>query len=161
LQLLNPVPDATYDNGSVCEDSVSEDVAEEMSVQSTDVSSSSAAITNTLEPSPIMLEETTNLITLVIGNTHRPVTAMPVGSPNKHLWTFYLLASRPEIIEEVKVYLVSSFRANLNLHIEEVLINVSTISMRLSNHHLLYLEALRTRSPALAGVISQFKSKSS
>ena len=147
--------------GSVCEDSVSEDVAEEMRVQSTDGSSSSAAITNTLEPSPIMSEETTNLVNLVIGNTHRMVTPA-AGSSNKHLWTFYLLASELEIIEAVKVSLVSSFRANLNLHIiEEVLINVSTLSIRLSHHHLLYLEALPTRSPALAGVISQFKFKSS
>jgi hypothetical protein len=139
---------------SVCEDSVSEDVAEEMRVQSTDGSSSSAAITNTLEPSPIMSEETTNLVTLVIGNTHRLVTPA-AGSENKHLWTFYILALRPEIIKEVKVYLVSSFRANFNLYIiEEVLINVSTLSIRLSRHHLLYLEALPTRSPALAGVIS-------
>jgi hypothetical protein len=147
--------------GSVWEDSVSENVAEEMSVQSTDCSSSSTAITNTLEPSPIMSEETANLVTLVIGNTHRLVTLV-AGSLNKHLWTFYLLASGPEIIEEVKIYIVSSFRANLNLHIiEEVLINASTLSIRLSRHHLLYLEALPTRSPALAGVISQFESKSS
>jgi hypothetical protein len=96
---------------SVCEDSVSDDVTEEMRVQSTDGStgSSSAAITNTLEPSPIMSEETTNLVTLVIGNTHRLVTPA-ARSSNKHLWTFYLLASGPEIIEEVKVYLVSSFK---------------------------------------------------
>jgi hypothetical protein len=147
--------------GSVCEDSVSEDVAEEMRVQSTDGSSSSAAITNTLEPSPIVSGETTGLMTLVIGNTHRPVIPA-AGSLNKHSWTFYLLASGPEIIEEVKVYLVSSFRANLNLHIiEEVLINVSTLSIQLSRHRLLYVEALPTRSPALAGVISRFESKSS
>lgn len=136
--------------GSVCEDSVSEDVAEEMSVHSEDGSSSNAAM-NLLEPS--IMSETTNLVTLVIGNTHRPVTV--AGSSNKHLWKFYLLASRPEIIEEVKVYLVSNFRANLNIHtIEGSLINVSTLSIRLSTHHLLYSEALPMRSPALAGVIS-------
>jgi len=94
--------------GSVCEDSVSEDVAQEMRVQSMDGSSSSAAITNTLEPSP-MSEETTDLVTLVIGNTHRLVTPA-AGSSNKHVWKFYLLTSGPEIIEEVKVYLHQTFR---------------------------------------------------
>jgi hypothetical protein len=100
--------------GSVCGDSVSEDVAEKMRVHSADSSSSSAAITNTLEPSLIMSEEMTDLMTLVIGNTHRLVIPA-AGSENKHLWTFYVLTSGPEIIEEVRIYLVSSFRANLDL----------------------------------------------
>ena len=101
--------------GAVCGDSISEDVAEEMRVHAVDASSSSsAAITNILQPSPIVSEKTTDLMTLVTGNTHRLVR-FPAGSSSKHLWTFYLLTSGPEIIEEVRVYLVSSFRANLDL----------------------------------------------
>lgn len=88
---------------SVCGDSVAEDVAEEMSIHSLDSSSSNIVITNT---PPSALEKTTDLLTLVTGNTHRLVTP-PKGSPNKHLWTFYLLASGPEMIEEVRVHLVS------------------------------------------------------
>jgi hypothetical protein len=93
---------------SVCGDSVSEDVAEEMRVHSSDGSSS----TNTLVPSPITLEEKTIIMTLVTGNTHRLVTPAK-GSENAHLWTFYLDTSRPEMIEEVRVNLVSSFKAIL------------------------------------------------
>ena len=97
--------------GSVCGDFVSEDVAEKMSVHTADSSSSSSAITNALEPSPMMPEETPDLMTLVIGNTHRLVIPEK-GSSNKHLWTFYLITSQSELIEEVRVYLVSSFSAN-------------------------------------------------
>jgi hypothetical protein len=99
--------------GSICVDSVSEDVAQEMRIHSSDSSSSSTAVTSSLETSPNMSEE---LMTLVIGNTHRLVIPT-AGSPNQHLWTFYLLASRPEIIKEVRVHLVSSFRANINLQV--------------------------------------------
>ena len=88
---------------SVYGDSVSKDVAEEMHIHSADGSSSNVAITNTLEPLPIMSED---LMTLIIGNTHRLVIP-EAESLNKHLWTFYLHTSRPEIIEEVRVNLVS------------------------------------------------------
>lgn len=107
---------------SICGDSVSEDVAEEMRVH-WDGSGSSALISNNLKPSPAVLVETRDIMTLVIGNTHRLVEPK-AGSPNKHLWTFYLLTSRPEIIKEVRVYLVSSFTVNFDLQIvAEVLIN--------------------------------------
>jgi hypothetical protein len=100
--------------GSVCGDSVSEDVAEEMRFQSEDSSSSyeddSNANLNTLEPSPFTLKDETDLMTLVIGNTHRLVIPA-AGTSNKHLWTFYLLTSMPEIIEEVRVHLVSSLQS--------------------------------------------------
>ena len=97
---------------SICGDSVSEDVAEEMRVHSEDGSDSSALISNTLKPSPVVLVGTRDIMTMVIGNTHRLVTPK-AGSPNKHLWTFYLLTSGPEIIKEVRVCLVSSFADNL------------------------------------------------
>ena len=93
--------------GSVCGDSVSEDVAEEMSVHTAADS----------EPSPIVPEETSDLMTLVIGNTHRLVIPEG-GSSNKHLWTFYLITSQPELIEEVRVHLVSSFSTNPSQIIE-------------------------------------------
>jgi len=105
--------------GSVCGDSVSEDVAEEMRFHAVD-DSSSVTTTNALQPSPIISGKT-DLMTLVIGNTHRLV--MPkAGSRNQHLWTFYLLTSEPEIIEEVRISLVSSFKANLLHVIEEVVL---------------------------------------
>jgi len=95
--------------GSVCGDSVSEDVAEEMRFQSED-SSDDLSVNTLLEPPPITLEDKTDLtgMTLVIGNTHRLVIR-ETGSPNKHLWTFYLLTSVPEIIKEVRVHLHESF----------------------------------------------------
>ena len=93
---------------SVCGDSVAEDVAEEMSPS---LHSSDSSYTRELSPST--LEVTTDLMTLVTGNMHRLVT-LPGRSLNSHLWRFYLLASRPEIIEEVKICLVSSFRANFD-----------------------------------------------
>jgi hypothetical protein len=70
-----------------------------------------------------VLVETRDIMTLVIGNTHRLV--IPAAhSPNKHVWKFYLLTSRPEIIKEVRVYLVSSFIDNSDLEmVAEVLIN--------------------------------------
>jgi len=104
--------------GSVCGDSVSEDVAEEMRFHAVDDSSSVTNTTNAL----IISGKTADLMTLVIGNTHRLV--MPAaGSQNKHLWTFYILTSEPEIIEEVRISLVRSFKANLLHIIEVVLIN--------------------------------------
>lgn len=106
---------------SIYGDSVSEDVAEEMRVRSEDSSGSSIIISNTLKPSPVVLAETRDIMTLVIGNTHRLVLPT-AGSPNKHLWTFYLNASRPEIIKEVRVRLVSSIAFDLQI-VAEVLIN--------------------------------------
>ena len=107
---------------SICGDSVSEDVAEEMRVHSEDGSSSSTRISNSLKPSHAGLVKTRDIMTLVMGNTHRLV--IPAArSPNKHLWTFYLLTSEPEIIKEVRVYLVSSFTDKFDLQIvAEVLI---------------------------------------
>ena len=108
---------------SICGDSVSEDVAEEMRFHSGGGSGSSALVSNILKPSPVVLVEKRDIMTLVIGNTHRLVTPT-AGSSNKHMWTFYLLASRPEIIKEVRVYLVSSFIDSFDLQIVvEVLIN--------------------------------------
>ena len=98
--------------GSVCGESVSEEVAEEMRVHTVDDYSNRAATIANAEPSPIISKETTDIMTLVIGNTHRLV--IPAGSLNEHLWTFYLLTSEPDIIEEVRVYLVSNFRAYLD-----------------------------------------------
>ena len=96
---------------SICGDSVSEDVAEEMRVHSGDGSGSSALISNDLKPSPVVLVETRDIMTLVIGNTHRLVIPA-TGFPNKHLWSFYLRASGPENIKEVRIYLVSYFTDN-------------------------------------------------
>ena len=104
--------------GSVCGDSVSEDVAEEMRFHAVD-DCSSVTTTNALQPFP---GKTADFMTLVIGNTHRLVMSA-AGSPNKHLWTFYILTSEPEIIEEVRISLVRSFKANLLHIIEVVLIN--------------------------------------
>ncbi|KAF8812032.1 hypothetical protein BYT27DRAFT_6430916 [Phlegmacium glaucopus] len=61
--------------GSVCGDSVSEDVAEVMRSQSEDSSSASEDDYSALalDPPPITLEDRTDLMTLVIGNTHRLV----------------------------------------------------------------------------------------
>ena len=105
---------------SICGDSVSEDVAEEMSVHFGNSSGSSNLVSNSLKP---LLVETRDIMTLVTGNTHRLV--IPTGgSPNKHLWTFYLLTSGLEIIKEVRVNLVSIFTEYFDLQIvAEVLIN--------------------------------------
>lgn len=106
--------------GSICEDSVSEDAAEEMRVRSGDGSESKALISNNFKPSPVVLDD---IMTLVIGNTHRLVIPA-AGSSNNHLWSFYLRTSWPEIIKEVRVYLVSCFTDNYDLQIVvEVLIN--------------------------------------
>ena len=99
---------------SICGDSVSEDVAEEMRVHSEDGSSSSTRISNSFKPSHAGLVKTRDIMTLVMGNTHRLVIPA-AGTSNKHLWTFYLLASEPEIIKGVRVYLVSSFTDNFDL----------------------------------------------
>ena len=100
--------------GSVCGDSVSDDVAEKMRRFSLEAPTSSGDSSNTLlnllEASHFLLDDTPDSMTIVIGNTHRLVTPKPEwGLTNKHLWSFYLRASGEEIIHEVKVYLVSIF----------------------------------------------------
>lgn len=95
--------------GSVCGDSVSDDVAEEMrrlSLEAPLNSGHNNMVLSPLDPSPFTSDDTPDSMTIVIGNSHRLVEPKP-GSNNKHVWTFYLHASGEEIIQEVKVYLVS------------------------------------------------------
>jgi hypothetical protein len=96
--------------GSVCGDSVTDDVAEEMrklSVEASSSGGSSSTLLNPFEPSPFISDDAPELMTIVIGNTHRPVEPKPELTSNKHLWSFYLQASGEEIIQEVVVDLVS------------------------------------------------------
>lgn len=97
--------------GSICGDSVSDDVAEEMRRLSleapTSNSDSSNTFLNPFEPSPFLSDDTPESMTIVIGNTHRLVTPKPERSSNKHLWSFYLQASGEKIIHEIRIYLVS------------------------------------------------------
>lgn len=93
--------------GSVCGDSVSEDVAREMNLLSLD---DSGTKTPSLEPEPLtLLSDTPNSMTLVIGNTHRLITPPQPYSESRHMWTFYIRVSEPERVEEVRIHLVSGF----------------------------------------------------
>ena len=108
--------------GSVCGDSVSDDVAEEMYRHSLEDTASSGDNSNILlnpcEPSSFLLNNTPDSMTIVIGNTHRLVTPQPKRLWNKHLWSFYLQASGEEIIHEIRVYLVSAFYISINSKFE-------------------------------------------
>lgn len=102
--------------GSVCGESVSDDVAEEMRRLSLEAPMSSGGSSNTVlnnfDPFPSLSDDTPELMTIVIGNTHRLVAPKPENTRNKHLWSFYLKTSGEEIIQEVVVYLVSLFTAS-------------------------------------------------
>lgn len=93
--------------GSVCEDSVSDGIADEMHRLSLADPTNSNALPNPFEPPPISSDDTPESMTIVIGNTHRMVTPEPERTPNKHLWSFYLQTSGEEIIHEVRIKLVS------------------------------------------------------
>ncbi|CAI6339555.1 unnamed protein product [Periconia digitata] len=100
--------------GSMCGDSVSDDVAEEMRCLSLEAPTSSRdssnMLSNRVEPSPFPSYETPDSMTIVLGNTHRLVEPQPdYGLGNKHIWSFYLRASGEEIIQEVKVHLHPTF----------------------------------------------------
>jgi hypothetical protein len=100
--------------GSVCGDSVSDDVAEEMRRLSLEIPTSSGGSSNNLlthfDPFPFLSDDTSKLMTIVVGNTHRLVAPKPENTRNKHLWSFYLQASGEEIIQEVVINLVSLFK---------------------------------------------------
>lgn len=113
--------------GSVCGDSISDDVAEEMHRLSLEAPTSSGDSSNTLlnrlEPSPFLPDDTPDSMTIVIGNTHRLVTPQSKwGLSNKHLWSFYLQASGEEVIHEIRVYLVSVFYIYINSKFEDMVL---------------------------------------
>jgi hypothetical protein len=127
---LDSVTDYT---GSVCGDSVSDDVAEEMhrlSLESPSSSSdSSTTFVNSFELSPFSSDDPLDSMTIVIGNTHRMVTPQrELGLSNKHLWSFFVQASGEEVIQEVAIYLVGISWIHPNLQFEYiVLIAVFTL----------------------------------
>jgi len=94
--------------GSVCGDTISDVVAEEMHHTSQDAVESSGPTSSTPlnDTSSLSSVDEPDAMTIVVGNTHRLVTPQIKGSSNKHLWTFYLQASGEEIIQEVVIYLV-------------------------------------------------------
>ena len=51
-------------------------------------------------------DETLETVTLYVGNTHKLVVPRE-GSSNAHQWTFFVRPSNTEIIEEVRLLLVS------------------------------------------------------
>jgi hypothetical protein len=116
--------------GSVCGDSVSDDVAEEMHRLSLEAPTrsgdSSNILLNPLEPPSFLPDDTPDSMTIVIGNTHRLVTPQPTWDlSNKHLWSFYLQASGEEVIHEIRVYLVSAFYIYINSKFEDMVLMTS------------------------------------
>lgn len=123
--------------GSVCGNSVSDDVAEEirrLSLESTSADSGNTLV-DTLEPPAFLLDDTADSMTIVIGNTHRIVTPEPSRKSNKHLWSFYIRASGEEIIQEIRMDLVSTFWSCIDLQFQDiVLMSEPTPSIRLLCH---------------------------
>jgi hypothetical protein len=103
---------------SVCSGSLSEDIAENMQILSLETrrGGSSGVDSATLgegpEGFPPQSHDKPEPMTIVLGNSHRLVE--PRQSPrdpkgvNKHLWSFYVQASGEEIIEHMRIDLVSS-----------------------------------------------------
>jgi hypothetical protein len=105
---------------SVCSDSLSEEIAENMRMLSLETRGggssgvSSATLVEGPEPLPPLSLDEPETMTIVFGNSHRLVEPrQPSRNPkrvNKHLWSFYVLASGEEIIEHMIIDLVSSQR---------------------------------------------------
>lgn len=99
--------------GSACGDSVSEDIAQTMNLLSLSDCGASAPSIETV--SSKSLSQGSESMTLVIGNTHRLVTPQQRNSECKHMWTFYIRVSEPEIVEEVRIDLVRDFLHALSI----------------------------------------------
>lgn len=93
--------------GSVCGDSVTDEIAEEMRRGSDNVRTGTTWTMLDLAPiKPLAtFDNQPDPMTLVIGNTHRLVTPKE-GTQNRHLWSFYVKASGEEIIQEMRIGLV-------------------------------------------------------
>jgi hypothetical protein len=103
---------------SVCSDSVSEEIAENMQILSLETHRDGSSRVNSVilgkgpELSLPLFYDELEPMTTVLGNSHRLVE--PRQPPrdlkcvNKHLWSFYVQASGEEIIERMIIDLVSS-----------------------------------------------------
>ncbi|KAF6811412.1 hypothetical protein CSOJ01_05704 [Colletotrichum sojae] len=96
--------------GSVCGDSVADEIAEEMRRGSdTDRTGTTWTMLDLAPIKPLVtFNDQPDPMTLVIGNTHRLVTPKE-GTENRHLWSFYVKASGEEIIQEMRIGLHRTF----------------------------------------------------